>query len=672
MFNSMLLRKLRLAPLMLSDGGREESMSSHPNKIVRTFSNIQSYYAVKTYKRTTATTTTKPIKKLIKQYTEYDDSELKQQLEKTIQSLINGKNIEYHLKMALACIGEAVYRTFGFYPHDVQYLGARILLNGQLAEMQTGEGKTIVAAMAATIVAASGAAVHVLSTNEYLASRDCKEMKGLFDFFAISSGSISSEMEIEDRQKQYALQVCYVSASELVFDVLKDELDVTNSETRNKANLKRFFQNNIKSTNQRRIVPALHFCIVDEADSVLIDEASTPLIISQESESIMEESILQWGLEQAENLVEHQDFIIDLVHNEVELLKSFDKKVLLPAKNVKPMWHTQAWQKLIIKKALTALYLFHLDEHYILEENKIVIVDESTGRPMPDRSWEQGLHQLIEIKEGLEISKTRQTIAQITFQRFFRRYILLAGLTGTAAEVSREMWNVYELKVCIIPPNRKNLRKKLSTDCYLTQDDKWVAVAQDAIKAATRGQPVLIGTRSVESSEKVLGFLSGMNNSDDFLINLLNARQNEQEAEIVSKAGTSGTITIATNMAGRGTDIKLDEIAKKSGGLHVILTEHHDSKRIDRQLIGRTARQGNEGSYREVVCFNDTLLSSNKNIWQIFGKNIYLTLIRNWLYMLAMKTAQTRAQQRQYEIRINTLKQDRTRQKQIGFIGKLQ
>lgn len=671
MFNSIILRKLRLAPLILSDGGREESKSAHPNKVVRTFSNIQSYYAVKSYKRTTATASTKPIKKLIQQYAEYDDLELKQQLKKTIQSLVNGKNIEYQLKMALACVGEAVYRTFGFYPHDVQYLGARILLNGQLAEMQTGEGKTIVAAMAATIVAVSGAAVHVLSTNEYLASRDCKEMKGLFDFFDISSGSISSEMETEDRQKQYILQICYVSASELVFDVLKDELDITNSETRNKTNLKRFFQDSHQSVSQR-IVPALHFCIVDEADSVLIDEASTPLIISQESESIMEESVLQWGLEQAKNLVEHQDFIIDLVHNEIELLKSFDKRVLLPAKNVKPMWHTQAWQKLIIKKALTALYLFHLDEHYILEEDKIVIVDESTGRPMPDRSWEQGLHQLIEIKEGLDISKTRQTIAQITFQRFFRRYLLLAGLTGTAAEVSREMWNVYELKVCVIPPNRKNLRKRLSIDCYLTQDDKWAAVAQEAIKAATQGQPVLIGTRSVESSEKVLGFLSSINNSDNFLINLLNARQNEQEAEIVSKAGTSGTITIATNMAGRGTDIKLDEKAKKSGGLHVILTEHHDSKRIDRQLIGRTARQGNEGSYREVVCFNDTLLSSNKNIWQLFGKNTYLTSVRNWLYILAMKTAQTRAQHRQYEIRINTLKQDRTRQKQIGFIGKLQ
>ncbi|MDN3440009.1 hypothetical protein QL898_00020 [Psychrobacter sp. APC 3279] len=670
MFNSVLLRKLRQNPLVLSEGGREESNPNHPNKLIRTFSNLQSFYAVKSYRRSQATSSAKAIRKLTQQYATYDDFKLRQCFELAIKSLIINKDMTPQLNIAQACVGEAIYRTFGFYPHDVQYLGARVLLSGQLAEMQTGEGKTVVAAIAATIAAASGAAVHVLSTNEYLATRDCEEMTPLFDFFSISSGSISSEMEIEERQKQYALQICYVSASELVFDVLKDELNITNGETRVKASLNKFIHN-ISSNSDQHIVPALHFCIVDEADSVLIDEASTPLIISQESESIMEELVLRWALDEARKLIESKDFIVDLVNNDIELLKNFERNISLPSESVRPMWHTKAWQKLILKKALNALHLFHLDEHYIIAEEKIVIVDEATGRPMPDRSWEQGLHQLIELKEGLDISNTRQTIAQITFQRFFKRYILLAGLTGTAAEVSREMWNVYELKVCIIPPNRKNLRKKMSTNCHLTQDDKWKSVADEAVKVAKNGQPVLIGTRSVESSEKVLDFINKNNNNEGLTIHLLNARQNEQEADIVARAGLSKTITIATNMAGRGTDIKLDETAKNSGGLHVILTEHHDSKRIDRQLIGRSARQGNQGSYQEIVCFNDTLLFAHKNIWQVIGSNISFPILRTYLYSRAMKTAQNRAQQRQYEIRMNTLKQDRTRQKQIGFIGKL-
>lgn len=671
MFNSILLRKLSQNPLVLSDGGREERNPPHPNKLIRTFSNIQSYHVVKSYRRSQASAYAKTINKLTEQYATYSDLKLRQCFELAIKNLIVKKELVTQLQIAQACVGEAIYRIFGFYPHDVQYLGARVLLGGQLAEMQTGEGKTIVAAIAATIAAASGAAVHVLSTNEYLATRDCEEMKPLFDFFTISSGFVSSEMEVEERQQQYLQQICYVSASELVFDVLKDELNIANNETRVKASLNRFVHNVAKSSNHH-IVPALHFCIVDEADSVLIDEASTPLIISQESESIMEESVLRWALYEANSLRENQDFIIDLVNNDIELLKSFDNHIFSPPKDAKPMWHTRAWQKLILKKALNALHLFHLDEHYILEDEKVVIVDESTGRPMPDRSWEQGLHQLIEIKEGLVISNTRQTIAQITFQRFFKRYILLAGLTGTAAEVGREMWNVYELKVCIIPPNRKNLRKKTSTKCHLYQDNKWASVADEAIKIAKNGQPVLIGTRSVESSEKVLESINRTDNKEGLTIHILNARQNEQEANIVEKAGVSGTITIATNMAGRGTDIKLDEKAGKSGGLHVILTEHHDSKRIDRQLIGRSARQGNHGSYQEIVCFNDALLFANKNIWQIIGRNIPFSMIKTWLYKRAMRTAQNRAQQRQYEIRMNTLKQDRTRQKQIGFIGKLQ
>ena len=670
MFNSILLRRLRKYPLILSDESREECISIHHNKLIRTFDNLQSYFSVKSYSRKQAKNYACVIEKLIKQYSEYDDLKLQQYFESAIKNMIVNKDTESYLQSAQACVGEAIYRIFGFYPHDVQYLGAYVLLNGQLAEMQTGEGKTIVAAIAATIAAASGAAVHVLSTNEYLATRDCEEMRPLFNFFDISSGYISSEMEIEERQLHYASSVCYVSASELVFDILKDEIGPNVSNRKARTSLESFLSGDSED-NKRHIVPALHFCIVDEADSVLVDEASTPLIISQESESIMEETLLRWAINQAKKLEKDKDFWVDTVNNDIDLLKDIKGKIASVPKEAKPMWHTNAWQHLLVKKALNALYLFHLDEHYIVQDSKIIIVDESTGRPMPDRSWEQGLHQLIEIKEGLEISKTRQTIAQITFQRFFKRYILLAGLTGTAAEVSREMWNVYELKVCVIPPNKKNLRKKLNTQCFLTQEEKWLAIAHNAIDIAHSGQPVLIGTRSVDASEKVLLYINKINGTDGLSVRLLNARQDAEEAEIVARAGISGTITIATNMAGRGTDIKLEKEAEINGGLHVILTEHHDSKRIDRQLIGRSARQGNYGSYQEIVCFQDTLLSAYKSLWQALAKYRYLSVLRVWLYARAMRTAQNRAQQRQYEIRMNTLKQDRNRQKQIGFIGKL-
>lgn len=670
MFNPTFIKYLRKQPLLLADSLREEGSHPEQNKLSRFATNLESYYVTKRYNRLQVKQHGRHIAKHYKALRKLDDNALNQQFYRAINALNQQKWVTHHLAKAFACIGEAIHRRFGFYPHAVQYLGAYVLLQGKMAEMQTGEGKTIVAGMAATLAAATGAVVHVLSTNDYLATRDQQEMQPLFDFYGLTSGAIDGEMEIPERQIQYQQAICYVSASELVFDVLKDELNADNRLTRKKSALQRFIS--AKPNQANLLVPALHFCIVDEADSVLIDEASTPLIISQEAESLMDEDLLRWALAQANDLRLGHDFTLDHTNQDVNLAADVVLNDSLPLpSSLKPMWSTRTWQNVVIKKALTALHLFNKDEHYIVLEDKVVIVDESTGRPMPDRSWEQGLHQLIEIKENVEVSKTRQTIAQITFQRFFRRYILLSGLTGTVTEVSREMWKVYGLKVCVIPPNRRNKRKTLTRYCYQTADAKWQAVADDAIRQAKKGQPVLIGTRSVEASEQVYELITQQVTPDQFTLYLLNARQNAEEAEIVAKAGISGTITIATNMAGRGTDIKLDDKAKQSGGLHVILTEHHDSTRIDRQLIGRSARQGDAGSFREIVCFNDAILLSHRSIWQIIGCWMPTAGLRRWFYNQAIIVAQRRAQQRQYEIRMSTLKQDNQRQKQIGFIGKL-
>lgn len=680
MFNPTFIKYLREQPLLMSDNQRDEGSSPEQNKLVRSFNNLQSFFVAKHYYRKQAVQFAKPIIKHYPRLVTLDNKALSNHFYQALEYLIKHQSLNEQLNVVFACVGEVIKRCFGFYPHDVQYLGAMMLLQGRLAEMQTGEGKTIVACIAATIAAASGAAVHVLSTNEYLASRDQAEMQPVFDFFNISSGSVISDMQIDERIIQYRKQICYVSASELVFDVLKDEMSIDNKISRRKATIKKFISQ--QTNNHQLIVPALHFCIVDEADSVLIDEASTPLIISQEGESIMEDDVLYWAIEQAKNIPKEY-FILDKSNNDVRLTANVLQTIKSPPLHVRPMWQTQGWQEIIIKKALTALHLFHKDEHYILVEDKVVIVDESTGRPMPDRSWEQGLHQLIEIKEGVEISKTRFTIAQITFQRFFKRYILLSGLTGTVTEVSREMWHVYGLKICVIPPNRKNRRQILTRLCYHNTKQKWQAVATEAITKSLAGQPVLIGTRSVEASETIYQLITEMLEqqfnhvtlSRKPMLYLLNARQNQEEAEIVAKAGMSSTITIATNMAGRGTDIKLDTLAKQKGGLHVILTEHHDSKRIDRQLIGRSARQGDIGSCREIVCFEDGILTSHPNRWQWLGSRLSQWLpwlvINRFCYNQAIIIAQKRSQKHQYEVRMATLKQDLKRQKQIGFIGQL-
>jgi preprotein translocase subunit SecA len=318
----------------------------------------------------------------------------------------------------------------------------------------------------------------------------------------------------------------------------------------------------------------------------------------------------------------------------------------------------------LLRQALTAIHLFLKDQHYILAEDKVQIVDESTGRVMPDRSWEQGLHQLIEVKEGVEITQGRETMARMTFQRFFRRYFLLAGLTGTGAEASRELWSVYRLKVRRIPPNRVNQRVRLPDRCMAGGAEKWRIVAEDACAAAARGQPVLVGTRSVEASEQI-GAEFARRGVEHVV---LNARQDASEAEIVGQAGQPGRITVATNMAGRGTDIKLKAEARAAGGLHVILSEFHESPRVDRQLFGRSGRQGEIGSVCAVICAEDTLFASLPAWWRR-AMGWRAGGLQRRVVRLAVRWSQSLAERRAYKGRMQTLRQDRELNRLIGFAG---
>ncbi|MBW8846214.1 MAG: preprotein translocase subunit SecA, partial [Burkholderiales bacterium] len=516
---------------------------------------------------------------------EMSDADLAGQLHAAMAELRANAGDTAALARALGSVGEAARRKLGLWPHPVQFAGARILITGRLAEMRTGEGKTLVAALTATVMAASGARVHVVSTNDYLAERDCDEMLPLFEFFGLTGSFVKGGMEPDERRAAYRHSICYVSGKELVFDYLKDRLAGHGLLPARVAGLRGFVQ---AGAAAEPLIPALHFAIVDEADSVLIDEARTPMIISQEAEGIHEAALLSWAMAGARALQENEHYRRADGRREIELLPAaLDACPPLPD-GVRPVWRARTWREQLLRQALTALHLYQRDQHYILapgekaeEGLKVQIVDESTGRVMADRSWEQGLHQLIETKEGVALTAGRDTLARMTFQRFFRRYYLLAGLTGTAAEAATELWATYRLRVRRLPTNRPIDRRELPARCFANAAIKWQAVADEAIAAAARGQAVLVGTRSVEASEAVAAVFA----ERGVEAVVLNARQDAEEATIVSRAGVAGRITVATNMAGRGTDIKPDATALAAGGLHVILTEYHESPRVDRQLF---------------------------------------------------------------------------------------
>lgn len=568
---------------------------------------------------------------------------------------------EAALALALGTVGEAARRCLGLWPHPVQFAGARVLIQGRLAEMRTGEGKTLVAALAATVMAASGARVHVVSTNDYLAERDCEEMSPLFEAFGLKGSFIKGGMEADERRAAYRHPVCYVSGKELVFDYLKDRLAGHGLLPSRVAGLRGFVQGELPEP----LIPALHFAIVDEADSVLIDEARTPMIISQEAEGLHEPALLAWAIAAARGLRSGEHFTVQLARREVELRPgAVDACPPLPAE-VRPVWRARPWREQLLRQALTALHCYERDQHYILapgdkpeEGLKVQIVDESTGRVMPDRSWEQGLHQLIEAKEGVPLTAGRDTLARMTFQRFFRRYYLLAGLTGTAAEASMELWATYRLHVRRLPTHKPLQRRELPSRCLPTAAAKWQAVADEALAAAARGQAVLVGTRSVEASEAVAEVFAARGVE----VVVLNARQDAEEAAIVARAGASGRITVATNMAGRGTDIKPDAAALAAGGLHVILTEYHESARVDRQLFGRSARQGQPGTVRAIVAADDPLFKP-------LPKALRAALMQGRGLTLAVRFAQRDAERRAWLARKHTLRQDRELHRIIGIAG---
>jgi preprotein translocase subunit SecA len=513
------------------------------------------------------------------------------------------RHAESQLPPALAAIREAADRTLGMRPFLVQLMGALALHRGYLAEMATGEGKTLTAGLAAVLAGWTKRPCHVITVNDYLVERDADRIRPLFEFCAVKVGYVTGAMEPPARREGYACDVTYATSKEVLADFLRDRLRLGALQQPTRRLIRHLLAPQPEGQDGL-VMRGLHTAIVDEADSVLIDEAVTPLIISQTHENPALKQAVQIAHRIVEDMVQGEHYRVNLRYREVEITEEGKRKLREAASSLPGLWRgAQRCRELAIQ-ALVAREFFHRDKQYIVSDGKITIVDEFTGRPMPQRTWREGMHQAIETKEGMEPSDPSETIARMSFQRFFRCFHKVSGMTGTAREAAAEIWQVYNLPVIAIPTNRPCIREHWPDRVFAGEASKWQAIAAEIERLHATGRPILVGTRSVVASERLAAVLTerGLD------CKVLNATRLKEEAQIISMAGERGRITIATNMAGRGTDIKLGTGVSALGGLHVIATERHESGRVDRQLFGRSARQGEPGSAQAFVSADDELI----------------------------------------------------------------
>lgn len=564
---------------------------------------------------------------------------------------------------AFALIRELCRRHLGMRHHDVQLLGGLAMLRGQLAEMDTGEGKTLTASLAAATAALAGIPVHVVTVNDYLAERDADSLQPLYTALGIRVAVIKGGMEREARRRAYATEIVYCSNKELVFDYLRDRVILAGKP----SDMRRRIRNLLgeESPESGLVMRGLHFAIVDEADSVLVDEAKTPLIISRQSDVDAEKAWACAALKLAEELEQAKHFRLRATERRIELTRQGRDYLEEATRELGGIWESRIRREESVRQALSALNLFNRGDHYLVLEGKVQIVDEYTGRIQPDRSWSDGLHQLIEVKEGVEVTPRNEVMARITYQRFFRRYLILSGMTGTAREVRNELWSVYRLPVVRIPPNSPSRMRRLPARVVDSAQEKWLQIAERARHESASGRPVLIGTRSVSASQIVSECLEKMGLDHA----VLNAENDAEEAQIIAQAGEPGCITVATNMAGRGVDISLPDEVVERGGLHVILTERHDSARIDRQLEGRCARRGQPGSCESILSMEDALL-------EMFHESFSISVVRlsasDSMRLRLLRRAQKRAEASHARTRRDLLRQDQKLINLLAFAGGLE
>ena len=534
---------------------------------------------------------------------------------RALRALLRTRGLRVDLvARSFALIRELAGRTVGMRHHDVQLIGGFTLLNGMIAEMETGEGKTLTATLAVGTAALAGIPVHVITVNDYLAARDAEAMGAIYRALGVTVGVVVHGKQPADRRAAYGCDIVYATNKEITFDYLRDRLVLGQRAQNLRLKLERL--QGERGRTGRIVMRGLHFAIVDEADSILVDEARTPLIISGNPQDIDDRRWADEALALVGKLRLGEDYRVFMDERRVELTGAGLDRVADLGLELGGLWCSRIRREESVRQALTAVHLFERGTQYIVRDGKIQIVDEYTGRIMADRNWNEGLHQLIEAKEHCDVTQRKAPLARISYQRFFRRYHRLAGMTGTAREVASEMWNVYRLPVIRIPTNRPVRRRDLPARVCATMDEKFALIVRRAASVRAEGRAILIGTRSVSASEA----LSRCLDAAGLPHVVLNATQDEHEAEIIAQAGEPGRITVATNMAGRGVDITLSREVSERGGLYVILSERHEAGRIDRQLIGRCGRQGEPGTTEAILSLEDALLD-------VLGR----PALRNWI-----------------------------------------
>lgn len=571
------------------------------------------------------------------------------------------------LVAALGAIREAAERQLGLRPFPVQLMGALALHRGYLAEMATGEGKTLTAGIAAVLAGWTRQPCHVLTVNDYLVQRDAAWLQPLYQFCGVRVGHVLASMEQPERQKGYGCDVTYTTSKELLADFLRDRLKLGEWHQPTRRLIRTMLM--ARATSQDSLVlRGLHTAIVDEADSILVDEAVTPLIISTTTKNDWLRQAAQLAEHIAADLQPESDYRANLRHKEVDLTDTGRRKLAARCAALPGLWRGSDRRMELVRQSLVAREFFLRDKHYIVENGKVVIVDEFTGRPMPQRTWREGMHQAIEAKEGLPISDPSETIARLSFQRFFRCFRRLSGMTGTAWEARGEFWQTYSLPVVSIPTNRPCVRENWPDRFFADEEAKWRAITDEIIRLHATGRPLLIGTRSVMASESLGRRLE----ERGVEFKLINAVRLADEAAVVSLAGERGRITIATNMAGRGTDIKLGHGVAALGGLHVIATERHESGRVDRQLFGRSARQGDAGSSQAFMSAEDELIRRylNRPLAEALRRALQRNLPGAHLFASrGFALAQRRAQQLAGRQRASVLRADTWIDEALSFAG---
>ena len=593
------------------------------------------------------------------------DEQLRDKTREFRKRLDEGETLDDLLPEAFAVVREGAKRVLGMEHYRVQIIGGVILHQGRIAEMKTGEGKTLVSTLPAYLNALEGKGVHIVTVNDYLAKRDAEWMGKVHEFLGLTVGVVLNDMKPEERRAAYGCDITYVTNNELGFDYLRDNMVIY---------------------KEQLVQRDLHYCIIDEIDSVLIDEARTPLIISGQSGQSTKLyevcDILAQQLERGEashemtkmaaimgeEVVETGDFVVNEKDKIVNLTEQGVKKVekFFNIENLADPENLEIQHNIIL--ALRAHNLMHKDQDYVVKDDEILIVDEFTGRIMPGRRYSDGLHQAIEAKEHVKVKRESKTLATITFQNFFNKYDKKGGMTGTALTEEKEFRDIYGMDVVEIPTNRPVQRKDLEDAVYMTKKEKFNAVVEAVKEAYAKKQPVLVGTITIETSE----LISKMLRREGIPHKVLNAKFHELEAEIVAQAGQSGAVTIATNMAGRGTDIKLDDVAREAGGLKIIGTERHESRRIDNQLRGRSGRQGDPGESRFYISLEDDLmrLFGSERLMKVFtslgvaeNEQIEHKMLSN-----AIQKAQEKIEFNNFGIRKNLLDYDQVNNEQREII----